>query len=107
MKYLIENKYWELDKEYNIEKLLYLLIDRPNKTIYDEFFWENSKKQFHRDYDLPSYFSCIVVVNWHKSDKLHRVNNKPAIIFKTGYKEYWLHNNFVKNEPSNTLKRKL
>ena len=43
----------------------------------------------HRDYDLPAgkYPS---IKAWFKDGLNHRINNKPAIIFPDGRKEYWV-----------------
>lgn len=78
MKYLYQNNHWSINKDYNLDKLLYLMIDRPNKInkIFNDFIWENNKKQLHRDYNLPSYIEThnqyFCKIFWYQNNEYYR-----------------------------------
>lgn len=93
MRYLIKNKYWKINREYNIDKLLYLLVDRSDVIgeFWKELIWTNNKNQTHRNYDLPSYFTSFETVKWKVNNKMHRNYSKPAFIDIHGAKQYWLY----------------
>lgn len=81
MKYLIQNKNWNIAEDYNLDKILYLLIDRPNLINgYNSFIWKNTSGYYHRDYDLPSFISMIhYSIIWRRNGVLYKPvlrNNK-------------------------------
>lgn len=106
MKYLYRNKHWPVNKEYNFNKLLFLLIDRPDEmNVFGYQYWLNKKEQVYRNYDLPAVVLHInnneICLSWYDNNKInkkHRENNKPAVINSDGDKEYWLNGNFIKKE---------
>lgn len=87
MKYLYQNRYWSINKDYDIDKILYLLIDRPNRIKHNttQLIWTNDKYQTHRNYDLPAFICDFyndkhVSLSWNKNYKSHREKSKPAYI---------------------------
>lgn len=89
MKYLTQNKYWDLVEDYNLDKLLYLLIDRPERIIINmrlSWFKKNAGYEY-RDYDLPAVisFGNIFWAN-NKKRKSNNNKNKPIVIYMNGEK---------------------
>lgn len=100
MKYLYFNKYWEINEEYNLDKLLYLMIDRPNKTGFlfkEDLCWLYKDRIFHRNYDLPCFVGCYNDLHWNKKGIMYREKFKPAIIYHNGDKQYWLNDKQYKS----------
>lgn len=98
MEFLYKNKHWPVNKEYNFDILLYLMIDRPNViTHIGDLIWTNNRReQNHREYDLPAaYINKKHNLCWFRYNELHR-NNKPTIICSDGYKLYYTNNKLIR-----------
>lgn len=85
MRQLYLNKYWEINEEYDIDKILYLMIDRPDEIDDEkgEYIWFNDDYDLHREYDLPAgiYYleddfgnvdNKMCDLYWYKNDELYR-----------------------------------
>ncbi len=62
------------------------IVIYPNKTKR----WFNSKNEQHSFNDQPTVVRLYRSRYWYKNNKLHRIRNKPAVIFSDGRQEYHL-----------------
>lgn len=91
MKYLIRNEHWEINKEYNLSKLLYLLVDRFDNIENSVFYVWSLNEDDHREYDLPSLIHVPTGdIHWNMNNIPCRGNNVyPCSIWGNGVKEWY------------------
>jgi len=70
----------------------------PIISKYGTQCWYNKDGQFHRENDLPAIIFKSGKKQWCKNGKLHRENDMPAVIFEDGSKSWWINGEFLRSE---------
>jgi hypothetical protein len=79
------------------ESQLIDLINKPTKIDSDGTkIWKNKAGEYHRLNDKPAVEYKNGGKEWWINDKLHRENDKPAIEWNDGDKEWYINNKFIK-----------
>jgi len=60
--------------------------------------WFNKAGELHRENDLPAVIWKSGFKEWYINGKRHRENDMPAVIFKSGYKVWWVNGNHIRSE---------
>jgi len=60
--------------------------------------WFNKADKLHRENDLPAIIFKSGSKQWWINGKLHRDNDQPAIIYEDGSKEWWTNGEFIRDE---------
>jgi hypothetical protein len=73
------------------------LIDKPTKIDkYGIKLWKNKAGQLHRLNDKPAIEYNGGSKQWYINGLLHRENDKPAVEFSDGGKAWYINGNFIK-----------
>ena len=71
---------------YNDAPSIVALIDYGDRRVTKEW---HRKGKLHRENDKPAIIWRDRTKEWYRKGKLHRENDKPAVIYPNGRKEYW------------------
>ncbi len=69
--------------------------------ITDEFGdkrWYNKAGQLHRENDKPAIIWQNGYKEWWVNGKIHRDNDQPAYIGTDGHKQWWVNGKFIRGE---------
>jgi hypothetical protein len=72
-------------------------LNKPSEILYnDTKIWKNKEGRYHRLNDKPAIEYLNGIKEWWINGKRHRGNNKPAIEYPNGIKEWWINGKFIK-----------
>ena len=63
-------------------------LNKNGKIVSEEWYYED---KLHRENDKPAVVYSDGKKFWYYNGRTHRENGKPAVIFPNGRKEYWYH----------------
>jgi hypothetical protein len=81
------------------ESQLKRVLDELNPTEIDSNgtkIWKNKEGQYHRLNDKPAVEYFGGGKEWWINGKRHRENDKPAVEWKNGEKEWYINDKFIK-----------
>jgi len=83
------------------ERDMWNKLKEPAPVIdeYGDKYWRNNAGELHRENDLPAVIWKSGYKEWWVNGKRHRENDLPVVISSTGRKEWWANGKFIKSDP--------